>query len=43
MIALGGAARFGEVGEGGQNVQTSSYEINKSWGMEWNIQREDPS
>ena len=31
----------GEMGEGGQMVQTSSYKINKSWGC--NVQRDDYS
>ena len=32
---------MGEMGEGAQMVQTSSYEINKSWG--WNVQHGDYS
>lgn len=34
MVARGKEYRLGEMGEGGQNVQTSSYIINKSWGAD---------
>ena len=39
---VGGCCReVGEMGAGGQKVQTSSYKINKSWGC--NIQHDDYS
>ena len=39
MIAGGRGWKVSETGEGGQNVQTSSYKIDKSWGC--NIQHSD--
>ena len=43
MVARGGGRGWGvgEMGEGGQKVQTSSYKINKSWG--YNVQHGDCS
>ena len=35
----GGGEETGEMGEGGQNVQTSGYKITKSWGC--NVQYND--
>ena len=32
---------MGEIGEGGQKIQTSSYKINKSWAC--NVQHDDYS
>ena len=36
MVPEVGNGRVGKMGEGGQKVQTSSYNMNKSWGC--NIQ-----
>ena len=40
-MARGKGWGVGEMGEGGQKVQTSSYKINKSWGC--NVQHVDYS
>ena len=32
MVARGGGRGVGEMGKGGQKIQTSSYKTNKSWG-----------
>ena len=38
MVVDGGRAwGIGKVGECGQNLQTSSYKINKSWDVMYNI------
>ena len=41
VVARGKGWGVGEMGEGGQKVQTSSYKINKSWGC--NVQHVDYS
>ena len=37
MVARGGGCGVGEIGEGGQEVQTSSYKINNSWDVMYNM------
>lgn len=41
MVARGGCWGIGEIGEGGQKVQISSYKINMAWG--YNVQLGDYS
>lgn len=33
MVARGKSGELGKMGKGGQKIQTSSYEINKSWNV----------
>ena len=32
VVARGGGQEVGKTGEGGQEIQTSNFKINKSWG-----------
>ena len=37
VVARGRGWEVGEMGEGGQKVQTSSYKINKSWDVTYSM------